>query len=86
MPLETRDIPLIPVISPRPSEEELQTTMGKLCYFAPQGTYRLKMALKVTCSCHLTFTLHDFPLKKNLYKHLGGQTPRTVSSPECKLL
>ncbi|EDM11046.1 similar to ABI gene family, member 3 (NESH) binding protein (predicted), isoform CRA_a [Rattus norvegicus] len=28
VPLETRDIPLIPVISPRPSEEELQTTMA----------------------------------------------------------
>jgi hypothetical protein len=85
-PLETRGIPLIPVISPRPSQEELQTAMGKLCYFPPQGTYHLQIALKVTSSVHSTFTLCDFPFKKNVCKHLGSQAPSTVSSPERKLL
>uniref|UniRef100_G3RPK7 ABI family member 3 binding protein n=1 Tax=Gorilla gorilla gorilla TaxID=9595 RepID=G3RPK7_GORGO len=31
-PLETRGIPFIPMISPSPSQEELQTTLGKFCF------------------------------------------------------
>nr|XP_038944788.1 target of Nesh-SH3 isoform X48 [Rattus norvegicus] len=85
VPLETRDIPLIPVISPRPSEEELQTTMEQTDQSTQElFTTKIPRTTELAKTTQAPHRLHTTPVRPRIPERPHGRPAlnKTTTRPD----
>ncbi|XP_028616078.1 target of Nesh-SH3 isoform X13 [Grammomys surdaster] len=84
-PLETRGIPLIPVISPRPSQEELQTTMEETDQSTQElFTTKIPRTTELAKTTQAPHRLHTTPVRPRIPDRPHGRPAlnKTTTRPD----